>query len=212
MSARKFPAVPESVPAARRFVRDTLSDQPRELVQAAELMTSELATNCIQHANTDFELAIDAREQIRVEVRDSHQGEPQVQFPTPEDQSGRGLRIVEAMSDAWGVIPSSQGKTVWFALQAQADGARETERSSASGGRESEAQTRAAPASAPKSEARVRERARRRPSAHRAAGQRSGSRTCTCSPPPGRASRLTLPSWALAIACTIDSPRPCPSP
>jgi hypothetical protein len=37
--------------------------------------------------------------------------------PTPEEPSGRGLLIVDAMSDTWGIIPSSTGKTVWFALK-----------------------------------------------------------------------------------------------
>jgi len=166
-SARKFPAVPESVPAARRFVRDTLSGRPRELIQAAELMTSELATNCIQHAKTDFELAIDAREQIRVEVRDGDQGQPTVQFPTPEDQSGRGLRIVDAMSDTWGVIRSAQGKTVWFALQARADGTDGSERSSVSGELEGERDDKADPAVGAKSEAGLRQRVRRPPTARR---------------------------------------------
>jgi len=116
-STRNFPAVPESVPAARRFVRDALGEHSSDLVQAAELMTSELATNCIQHARTEFELAVNTEDQVRVEVRDSNHARPELQFPTPEDQSGRGLRIVEAMSDSWGVSPSPDGKTVWFVLE-----------------------------------------------------------------------------------------------
>lgn len=141
-SVRKFRAVPESVPAARRFVRDTLHDQSREVIQAAELMTSELATNCIQHAHTDFELAIDMRDRIRVEVRDTNKGEPKVQFPRPEDQSGRGLRIVEAMSDTWGVIPSQKGKIVWFALEVQRASAGDTQKAAVGGERQSERDTR----------------------------------------------------------------------
>jgi anti-sigma regulatory factor (Ser/Thr protein kinase) len=105
------------VPAARRFVRDALRDHSRDILDAAELMASELATNCVQHAQTSFELAInDAQRRIRVEVRDTGQGRPLLRSPVPTDRSGRGLRIVEAMSDAWGVEPSSHGKTVWFTL------------------------------------------------------------------------------------------------
>jgi len=118
-SVRKFHAVAQSVPAARRFVREALRDQSRELIQAAELMTSELVTNCVQHARTDFELAVRTGDQIRVEVRDGNEHRPMVRFSKPEDQSGRGLRIVEAMSDAWGVLPSPRGKVVWFALELQ---------------------------------------------------------------------------------------------
>ncbi len=106
--------------AARRFVRDVLRDQSREIVDAAELMACELATNCVQHAHSDFELRIHSQGQIRIEVRDTNEGRPVLRFPAPEDPSGRGLRIVEAMSDTWGIIPSANGKTVWFAIEPDA--------------------------------------------------------------------------------------------
>jgi Histidine kinase-, DNA gyrase B-, and HSP90-like ATPase. len=115
-SARTFHGRPESVPAVRRFVRDVLHDKPSELVQAVELMTCELATNCVQHANSDFELRIDTQGEIRVEVRDANDLQPMPRSPTPQEATGRGLRIVEAMSDAWGIIPAPEGKTVWFTL------------------------------------------------------------------------------------------------
>jgi anti-sigma regulatory factor (Ser/Thr protein kinase) len=109
------------VPAARRFVRDALSDQAREVLDAAELMASELATNCVQHAQTPFELVIiDERHSIRVEVRDTARDEPVPRSPSPAERTGRGLRIVEALSDTWGIDPSSCGKTVWFTLPQQA--------------------------------------------------------------------------------------------
>jgi anti-sigma regulatory factor (Ser/Thr protein kinase) len=114
---RRFRCRPEAVPAARRFVRDVLRDQEPDVAQAAELMISELATNCVRHAHTDFELAIDARGDIRVEVRDTGGGSPVVLSPPPRQFSGRGLQIVAAMSDAWGIIPDPAGKTVWFTLR-----------------------------------------------------------------------------------------------
>lgn len=116
---RTFRCQPGSVTAARHFVRDLLRDHSRETVDVAELMTSELATNCIRHAHTDFEVTIDLQDQIRVEVRDTGRGRPLPRSPTPREPSGRGLRIVEAMSSSWGIIPSSSGKIVWFTLAAQ---------------------------------------------------------------------------------------------
>jgi hypothetical protein len=80
-------------------------------------MVSELATNCVQHAQTDFELTIRSRDHIRVEVRDSQRRRPTLRSPTPREPSGRGLRIVEAMSEAWGITPSANGKIVWFTLR-----------------------------------------------------------------------------------------------
>jgi anti-sigma regulatory factor (Ser/Thr protein kinase) len=115
-ATRSFRCQPEAVTAARRFVRDVLSDQSLEVVQAAELMTSELATNCVRHARTDFELSVHSRDEIRIEVRDTGRGRPRPLSPAPQDPSGRGLLIVEAMSERWGVIPASSGKTVWFTL------------------------------------------------------------------------------------------------
>jgi anti-sigma regulatory factor (Ser/Thr protein kinase) len=113
---RRFLCQPESVTAARRFVRQELGDQASEVVDAAELMACELATNCVRHAHTGFELAIDTHDPIRVEVRDSGGGRPRLRSPTPQEPSGRGLRIVEALSAQWGITPSPPGKTVWFTL------------------------------------------------------------------------------------------------
>ena len=115
--ARIFRCQPASVTAARRFVRDVLSDRPPELVEAAELMASELATNCVRHAHTEFELAIHTHGQIRIEVSDRGEGRPTLLSPAEREVSGRGLRIVEAMADAWGVTPAAKGKAVWFTLQ-----------------------------------------------------------------------------------------------
>ncbi|HEX4188526.1 MAG TPA: ATP-binding protein [Solirubrobacteraceae bacterium] len=118
---RKFGCKLESVPAARRFVRHVLRDQAHDVLDAAELMTSELATNCVQHAQTCFELAIEAApREIRVEVRDVGGGRPTRKSPAPTDRTGRGLLIVEAMSERWGIEPSARGKTVWFTLPQRA--------------------------------------------------------------------------------------------
>jgi anti-sigma regulatory factor (Ser/Thr protein kinase) len=104
-------------------------------VEAAELMASELATNCVRHAHTGFEMTIHSDGQIRVEVRDTGEGRPKLLSPTPREVSGRGLRIVEAMSDDWGVIPASNGKAVWFTLS-QRDAPREVASSPRSGSRQ----------------------------------------------------------------------------
>ena len=114
--ARSFECRPEAVTAARRFVRDTLRGESRDVIDAAELMTSELTSNCVRHAGTGFDVRVSARPDIRVEVRDHGGGEPRPLSPGPEEPSGRGLMIVEAMSDSWGVEPASEGKTVWFTL------------------------------------------------------------------------------------------------
>jgi anti-sigma regulatory factor (Ser/Thr protein kinase) len=87
------------------------------VVQAAELMVSELATNCVLHGKTSFHLTIQSSaNSIRVEVADCGDGAPTMQSPGPDDLTGRGLRIVDMLSDQWGVEPRLGGKAVWFSL------------------------------------------------------------------------------------------------
>jgi anti-sigma regulatory factor (Ser/Thr protein kinase) len=130
--ARRFDCRAESVAGARRFVRDALSDQPRETVEAAELMTSELATNSVLHAHSDFELTIHrSRREIRVEVSDRGGGQPIVRSPAPREQSGRGLQIVQGLAEDWGVSSSPDGKLVWFTLPARAPAGARKSRSDA---------------------------------------------------------------------------------
>jgi anti-sigma regulatory factor (Ser/Thr protein kinase) len=132
--ARRFQCEPESVAGARRFVRDLLNDQPHETVEAAELMTSELATNSVRHAHSDFELAILlSREEIRVEVSDHGQGQPAPRSPTPREHSGRGLQIVQALAEDWGIAPAPSGKLVWFTLPLRTGAGEQKSRSSVYG-------------------------------------------------------------------------------
>jgi anti-sigma regulatory factor (Ser/Thr protein kinase) len=115
---RRFPCEPESVAAARRFATDALVHASSEVLGAVELMVSELATNCIRHANTAFVLTLLERSgQIRVEVTDSAGGTPFLRSPGPDDPTGRGLQIVELLSEDWGVERKPPADTtVWFTL------------------------------------------------------------------------------------------------
>jgi anti-sigma regulatory factor (Ser/Thr protein kinase) len=131
--ARRFHCQPASVAGARQFVGDLLRDQPCEIVEAAELMTSELATNCLRHARSDFELAIRlSGDTIRVELSDHGEGQPELRSPTPRERSGRGLRIVQELSQDWGITPSPNGKIVWFTLPLRTPAAQHGSRSGAS--------------------------------------------------------------------------------
>jgi serine/threonine-protein kinase RsbW len=133
---REFPADPQSVPAARRFATDALAQQPDELRQSVELMVSELATNGIRHGQTSFELEIEqAAGRLRVAVTDSGGGTPAMRFPGPDEPTGRGLQIVDMLSDRWGVEDDpGAGKTVWFTLTL-AGAAEQSEDATAGSGR-----------------------------------------------------------------------------
>lgn len=115
--SRTFPNRPDSVRASRQFVARLLGDAPTGVSEAVILMTSELATNCIRHAGSAFALTIEVTpEQVRVEITDTGAGTPTRRSPEPTETSGRGLQIVETLSDDWGVTPATRAgtKTVWF--------------------------------------------------------------------------------------------------
>ena len=117
---RTFDGTPRSVKAARHFTTDTLAGAPSETVDAFVLMVSELASNCVRFAPSDFTVNIERLgQEIRVEVADGGDGEPTLRSPRPEDLSGRGLMIVQAMSADWGVAPATPlpGKTIWFTVK-----------------------------------------------------------------------------------------------
>jgi anti-sigma regulatory factor (Ser/Thr protein kinase) len=115
---RTFPHEPQSVPAARRFATSALHGASSETLEAVELMVSELATNCIRHTDSGFDLKITRRgPDIRVEATDHAGGTPTMRSPKPTDPSGRGLKIIDMLSAGWGVdSESGLGKTVWFTI------------------------------------------------------------------------------------------------
>jgi anti-sigma regulatory factor (Ser/Thr protein kinase) len=114
---RSYPSDRESVTSARHFVATVLGALPPETVMHAELLVSELTTNAVRHADAGFTLRINmTADELRVEVTDIGAGVPVRRSPGLFDASGRGLQIVEALSDAWGFDATPSGKTVWFTL------------------------------------------------------------------------------------------------
>jgi anti-sigma regulatory factor (Ser/Thr protein kinase) len=87
------------------------------------LLTSEVVSNVILHAGphgpgTEVVVALSrTAERIRVEVADGHPGFPKVGDDAVDKVSGRGLLILDALADAWGVTPDGSGKVVWFEVQ-----------------------------------------------------------------------------------------------
>jgi len=121
MLAREFPGRPQSVSDARGFVATSIGPVAREVAETVALMVSELATNCVRHADTAFVVGVEHVEGVvRVEVSDASSEPPQLRSPEPTEPSGRGLLIVQALSDQWGVTAgrAGPGKTVWFTLAA----------------------------------------------------------------------------------------------
>lgn len=111
---------------ARRFVGDVLVrwgiEEP--LVHDAQLLTTELVTNALIHARSRSTVTVSraGADAVRVEVADQNAMIPEPRRWGPDAVAGRGLRIVERLSSAWGVIidATGEGKVVWFELDAEA--------------------------------------------------------------------------------------------
>ncbi|WP_406302406.1 ATP-binding protein [Streptomyces sp. NBC_00885] len=108
-----------AVPEVRRALRELLRHwRGQDAKDVAELLASELVTNALVH--TDHGTVVTATvadTTLRVEVRDFMAGLPVAHTPAAHlDTHGRGLVLVQSLSDAWGVRTHGVGKVVWFEL------------------------------------------------------------------------------------------------
>jgi anti-sigma regulatory factor (Ser/Thr protein kinase) len=89
------------------------------LADTAMLLASELVTNAIRHAGSRFEIVL---EQLpvggfRLAVSDAAAGDwPRVNHAADDDEGGRGMWLVDKLSNSWGTTSGRGGKTVWFEL------------------------------------------------------------------------------------------------
>ena len=124
-----FPVELHSTTAARHFVTGVLERAGADgRLDDAELLTSELVANAVLHARTAFRVSVDLDgDRLRVEVHDASDDAPVRRDPGPRATGGRGVLIVDALADRWGVEPDGDGKAVWFELDgvpAESDGRR----------------------------------------------------------------------------------------
>jgi hypothetical protein len=116
--SRIYLPVPESVPAARHFVVDVLRSWGCDpLATDAALIISELATNALSHAASPFRAVLDRRGRgLRIGVEDATDVPLERRTSGIEDINGRGVAIIEALSERWGYSPVPGGKVVWAEL------------------------------------------------------------------------------------------------
>ena len=115
---RLFPPDSRSAAAARKFVLDAGWSDDADVNLRLATVVSELVTNAILHARTAFVVTVSPeREKIRVAVYDESASFPIRRAYDAPHPTGRGLRIVEALADRWGVDEHPAGKTIWFELE-----------------------------------------------------------------------------------------------
>lgn len=105
---------------ARRWTAECLHSHLGEgadvpaLIADAVLCVSEMVANAVQAGCSHLTLRLQVETQsVRVDVVDDAPGQPAPRDAGPEDHSGRGLRLVAAVSRRWGVEPAAGGKAVW---------------------------------------------------------------------------------------------------
>ncbi|EGJ75726.1 hypothetical protein STTU_2937 [Streptomyces sp. Tu6071] len=124
-----FDARHQSVRRAREFAIRALDGWGlTSRTEDIRLCVSELATNAVVHGTArghGFLVRLDIDDNcVRLEVHDSRRQQPVVREPAVTDISGRGLMLVAALSDEWGVKDRTPlGKVIWSCFKTAGDDA-----------------------------------------------------------------------------------------
>ncbi|MFF0017676.1 ATP-binding protein [Streptomyces sp. NPDC005374] len=127
---RNFSVPLSPTPRGARLARLLAGEQLREWglpLHPAEHIVAELAVNAATHGRVpgrDFRLTLYVvGHTLRIEVTDTRGDRlPRAELPAPDAESGRGLVLVDALADRWGVAPGPRPrKTVWAELDLKPD-------------------------------------------------------------------------------------------
>jgi signal transduction histidine kinase len=124
-TAQAFPPQPEAPSLARRFIAEALSGRlpggahsHRVLIADAQLVITELITNAINARTSQVHVVLHINgRMLRLAVRDDASGGPLPHAAGVSDEHGRGLSIISALGEAWGVEYRDREKQVWVELQ-----------------------------------------------------------------------------------------------
>ena len=111
-----MPGEAASVLRARRFVCVHLVEHRLlYMIDDVRLVVSELAANAVRHAHSPFTVSLgQADRAVILSVQDDSSGAPALLAPELSETAGRGVSIVDMVSEDWGVtqVPGG-GKSVW---------------------------------------------------------------------------------------------------
>ena len=111
-----FAGKPPSVALARDFAcQHLIAHHQSHLVDDVRLVVSELATNAVVHAQRPFGVCLSrVLGSVLLAIRDGSNWPPVPSVPDVMDMSGRGLMLVELLSQEWGTRTDDHGfKSVW---------------------------------------------------------------------------------------------------
>jgi len=111
-----LPRSPASVGEARRFIqaRAAAWSIPEPAGSQLVLIGSELVTNAVLHARTELTVTLELRDgRVRIGVTDRSQAPATLRHYQADAMTGRGLGVVAALSDRWGISAAPDGKVVW---------------------------------------------------------------------------------------------------
>jgi anti-sigma regulatory factor (Ser/Thr protein kinase) len=124
-------AIPTAPSCARGYVRAVAHEWGlSELADTAELVTSELVTNAVQASDRLRIRAVEPivpvvkiwlvsdRISLVIHVWDGSEETPARQDGAPDQESGRGLMLVENLARDWGTYRKAAGKVVWALISA----------------------------------------------------------------------------------------------
>ncbi|MGW0782187.1 SpoIIE family protein phosphatase [Streptomyces sp. NPDC002913] len=111
-------ADPQGLSEARSIVRQALKDWDLAgLADDAELVTGELLVNVLLHTEGGAVLTLEVLPEpvrrIRLSVQDRSSVWPRRRTPGETSTSGRGLLLLDAVAECWGIEPRGEGKAVW---------------------------------------------------------------------------------------------------
>ncbi|MFE7747995.1 ATP-binding protein [Streptomyces sp. NPDC057428] len=121
--AVELQALPSRIGQVRRIISAQLRYWHLDpLIDHAALGVTELLTNVHRHAQPDKSCTVEIElllDRLTVSVHDHDPRLPTVCDADSSATSGRGLAMIAAVSESWGMRPSDDaGKVIWFTLPA----------------------------------------------------------------------------------------------
>src|SRR4051794_4479230 len=110
----------DDVPRARRFTAERLRPAVGgDLVDAAQLVATELVTNALLHGHRPVSLRVSGPSggAVLVEVADANPMLPEQSIGGEDEMTGRGLALIDALAERWGAEEVTGGKVVWCELR-----------------------------------------------------------------------------------------------